>query len=1142
MNTDTRKLRCELAAFVRSIHAGDTGGLHAKSCKLASDLLLALEEEFELPQRRRVQFVSIRQMQKKVQRLRAQKDNLQRQLQAYTGQKSAGQIELMWFIRTSFARDFGVTETPAISSTRIGHAKDAMVEVIKRLNREELGLAAAMQPCLPGSDESEAIIIKHVHDEATMGLRSYHADPQLAGRIIRGKYSKIQNNLVEVICSGSSYVYYQELQCLMRKDAPTIAFALRQVVENIFSALLAAPSRAWGSLRIVHCLTGDGIGTNANAARRLLRHFREMQQFQDVPLRYFLLCARCASHAANLCVQVGIVGSLQRDPLSNCDLTAALSRWFKHILPANIEEVHASFRRWLEESAHELGRSGVDEDMQILYGNKVLPNSLLTALRRENILQGPSPEIVQEIFKEISRVCFLAQERPVPTRFFLFSACVRSLLTLKLLGIPSKALEPRVNMNSDNSRRWQRFLHFYNGPSSLQRLKKTVLCLALTDTTLSITAQKPEAREGVVRDPTIVRLSRGEAQTKASETLLQILNNSRLDGTLDMTDVLSGLLTTHGHIVARFAEYFQFPFALWKLTAQYNSGGQIASIESFLDLSETSLDCGYSAQLQKQALQLGSVAAAISFLCSEHVQVELQRVLQALSASSLDVERKHAVDKRQEKLKVRSVATASRNTILQQYKIRRHAAVDKKIKVLKMFKRRRSISSASLAVQRCPDLLPRPAGFMPDEYRHDGNLPALRAYLQENHDTLVQEAANMRLQARQQLCDLSLGGCLPQTNSQWLEWMQTNEETFRALLKTATQARRSLSQRIVPAGQEMLPVDRLGPEEPHPVRRSWEKKLLQQKSGWFCIGQGNGMLCFFLISVRRQCWILEALVVGHRQLELHVTQNVHKAWMRASPPQLDALEELPDNAPVFALDITVQQVNEGEVSVLHLHVDGAEEVTLQHRKRAQRVAEPGSGSGSDSISSESDFEQDFACVSEYESLDSDGEEEDSETTHVSAAAVEEGGLEPDLAESEDGGDNPKGSNVVHPYSNTYFTLENYALSSAKEDVKMRIRPRWCRDEPEGMGHSPEKSKTIRILEFDCELQEPKRAYLVLRAWALWRARQGSWLNHRPPRQRWWQRELEAIKAAVQALNMPHGTTGSAKADEKIRMWLPEVLQ
>lgn len=311
---------------------------------------------------------------------------------------------------------------------------------------------------------------------------------------------------------------------------------------------------------------------------------------------------------------------------------------------------------------------------------------------------------------------------------------VRSLLTLKLLGVPSLALEPHVTMNTDSSRRWQRFLHFYNGPFSLQRLKKTVLCLALTDAVLAVTAQKPSARQELDRDPTIVRLSRGEAQDIATQRFMWILHRVALDEGLALTSTLSGLLLTHGHVVARFSEYAQYPFALWQISSLYNADGQIACIEHFLDLSEDHLDYGYSLELQRHAHSTGSLASAISYLCSDAVQVELTRVLQALSASSLDVERKHAIDKKQEKSKVRSVATASRNSILQQYNVRRHLAVSQNIQIRKTNKRRRSMSSASLAVQRRPELLPRPAGFMSEAYKHEGDLPALKTFLAENRE------------------------------------------------------------------------------------------------------------------------------------------------------------------------------------------------------------------------------------------------------------------------------------------------------------------------------------------------------------------------------------------------------------------------
>lgn len=45
--------------------------------------------------------------------------------------------------------------------------------------------------------------------------------------------------------------------------------------------------------------------------------------------------------------------------------------------------------------------------------------------------------------------------------------------------------------------------------------------------------------------------------------------------------------------------------------------------------------------------------------------------------------------------------------------------------------------------------------------------------------------------------------------------------------------------RLVPDREEMFPLQRLSPEEPRLGLASWQKKLLQQKSGWVCIGQGN---------------------------------------------------------------------------------------------------------------------------------------------------------------------------------------------------------------------------------------------------------------------------------------------------------------
>ena len=336
----------------------------------------------------------------------------------------------------------------------------------------------------------------------------------------------------------------------------------------------------------------------------------------------------------------------------------------------------------------------------------------------------------------------------------------------------------------------------------------------------------------------------------------------------------------------------------------------------------------------------------------------------------------------------------------------------------------------------------------------------------------------------------------------------------------------------------MFPLQRLSPEEPRLGLASWQKKLLQQKSGWVCIGQGNAKTFAFLVSVRRQCWIMEAVIVGHRKLELHINTDCHKKWCRVSPPQADTWRALADDTPVHLLDTAVTSIDAGDTCVVQLSVTGAEEIALLPRKRRQLSCASGSDSDLSTLSSGSDVELDNE--SDRQSLESE-EENGSEGSEI-LSVVEANAPDSDEADMEDNGERAKGSNVVEKYSNQYFTLENYALSSAKEDVKMRVRPRWFGAEPEGMGSVAEKSKTLRTLEYDCNLHAPERAYLVLRCWALWRACQGSWLDHRVPRQRWWHRELEAIKQSVSQLNMPPGTTGSAKADERIRTWLPEVLE
>ena len=52
---------------------------------------------------------------------------------------------------------------------------------------------------------------------------------------------------------------------------------------------------------------------------------------------YAVVVWRCASHQINLIVAVAIVGELVSDPLDTCDVCAAFSRLYKHLIPMYVE-------------------------------------------------------------------------------------------------------------------------------------------------------------------------------------------------------------------------------------------------------------------------------------------------------------------------------------------------------------------------------------------------------------------------------------------------------------------------------------------------------------------------------------------------------------------------------------------------------------------------------------------------------------------------------------------------------------------------------------------------------------------------------------------------------------------------------------
>lgn len=160
-------------------------------------------------------------------------------------------------------------------------------------------------------------------------------------RYARGRSSKVQQNVVKVAVGAEVVNVYCELQALLRKDAQTIAHALRQVVDAVAAAALEGQVQE-ERLRLIHLLTGDGVPTNLAAARRLF------QSLQDHPrIDYRLIVWVCASHQTNLVIQVAICGTLLADPINSNALCGTCSRLFKYLINDYFEEFSASLRSYV---------------------------------------------------------------------------------------------------------------------------------------------------------------------------------------------------------------------------------------------------------------------------------------------------------------------------------------------------------------------------------------------------------------------------------------------------------------------------------------------------------------------------------------------------------------------------------------------------------------------------------------------------------------------------------------------------------------------------------------------------------------------------------------------------------------------------
>lgn len=798
----------------------------------------------------------------------------------------------------------------------------------------------------------------------------------------------------------------------------------------------------------------------------------------------------------------------------------------------------------------------------------VLPPKLLKLLNRdlrafEHLSERgvDQASIRADVFQLLYRLILRIASKPIVTRFFLFTECIFALVLMDLLQIPKHIFEVcQSRPREQNIKRLQRVAKFFSDAKSSHDLRKAALCLQLTLHAVSMTSKTATRRE--CEPPLIVLLADGKVQKQTSLTLQQLIPKLTLDPSLNFMDVLLGLLTTEGHIIIRFSAYNAYPFKLWLMCKVYNPLGYLGQITSFLNSDDRMLDVGYSLRLKKEALAEGTIAEAADYLMSPQIQDELRRLCESISANSLQAERKINQDKKTETTRTSGVPRASRNSILQRYRLRREQAVEQSIQNYKIAWKNRTMNLRALAIQRMPQLWERAKGklwWQEDVAEADrrsklavGDEDLLKAFISEHYEELRAEAAQLRASAKKVLSSQYVGG-LPLTNGQWISWLENNWEKFQNLLREASADRQKHAQRMHLHEKGALPpATRLLPVAAPAAKSAYYSTLLQCKSGFHALlwGADPGQrLVLFTCSLWQQIWGWPLEFIQGNTYVLRISEAMCDAFKPLSALTDDLMRDVgSDSVHVYALEMAKQNLDE---------------LVIQMRVVSFRLVEwtpAKSRAGPQGTSDELDVEFEDEGNSESEMRDvenSDDEMSESSGDKVSLCSDVEAAVEQELEEPASASDasisdaevaqDPDrvkmGTHTV--FNNGYFTLSNdktcWPGTSIRkyDDCKIRVLPRWAKDGEMG---KKDQSKNARFDEHADDPENPVKCYMVLRAWMIQRFQAHHFHEARTCRKKTLAKFVADLRRDITDLGVAGGGTGNAKADAKIRLWAPDALQ
>ncbi len=184
--------------------------------------------------------------------------------------------------------------------------------------------------------------------------------------------------------------------------------------------------------------------------------------------------------------------------------------------------------------------------LQQLYGKSVLPDALLNVFNGDittcqQITAGMRIRgvVAGEMYAILHKFILRVEDKPVVTRFWLFSDCVFGLLRIGLLELPIKDIlrlsttHPRL----ENQRRIRAVEKYLCHKNTLVELKRVSLALRLSMLATNIAGLKRVSATVGEPEPVLLRLARGDVLRRVSEELAATVRNLHCDASLQGADL-----------------------------------------------------------------------------------------------------------------------------------------------------------------------------------------------------------------------------------------------------------------------------------------------------------------------------------------------------------------------------------------------------------------------------------------------------------------------------------------------------------------------------------------------------------------------------------------------------------------------------